>query len=343
MKVLFVDGTGGFSPLRLTTKPTGGIITSLTLIPQYLAAQGHEVVVGSEYAAEEKIKGVTYVRELRDSDRLSDVVIFNRNIFNHAFLDQFRRSRLVWWLHDIVDFRYMPDDSYLRMDQIVALSEYCVESYADFFGVDKRKFRVIPNGADKALFRPKDDHDRHLFVCASATIKGLYPLHFTWTNLKRLLPEAKLHIYSSQSLHDKEDSTQTKGQLKALQEAGAVVRAPIPQAELAEVFRTARVVLMPNHYPEICSNTMLQAMACGTPVVSTSIGSAGEFIDNFETGLLTKTKPHDMFWWHKDFAELTLKAATDDLLYDTIHRKAPGTVWSWDEIGEKWNGLIGIL
>ena len=348
MKVLFVDGTGGFSPLRLTTKPTGGIITSLTLIPQYLAAQGHEVVVGSEYEGpkegNQRLRGVEYIRELRESDRQSDVVVFNRNIYNHAFLDQFsKRSRLVWWLHDIVDYRFMEDDSYLRMDQIVALSDYCVASYADFFGIGRDRFTVIPNGVDKALFKPNDAHNRKLFVCASATIKGLYPMHFTWANLKRCVPDAELRIYSSQSLHDKEDTSQAKGQLKALEEAGAQVLAPIPQAELAEVFRAARAVLMPNHYPEICSNILLQAQACGTPVVATDIGSANEYITNYETGLLTQTKPHDMFWWHKDYAQLTLKIATDNMLYDAIHAKAPGKVYDWKEIGEKWNGLVSFL
>lgn len=339
MKILFVDGTGGFSPLRLAERPCGGIITSLTLIPQYLARHGHEVVVASEYVGE-SVGGVEYVREVRQKDYKTDIVVFNRNTYNHEFLDHFKHSRFVWWLHDIVDYRYMFDDAYLRMDRIVALSKYCKESYADFFGIPRDKFVVIPNGVDKAIFHPTESHPAPLFVCASATIKGLYPLGFTWDNLKRLIPGAELRIYSSQSLHDKEDSSQVKGQLKALQEAGARVLDPVPQAELAKVFQSAAAVLMPNHYPEICSNIMLQAIACGTPVVSSDIGSASEFITNGVTGYTTQTKPHDMFWWHKDFAELALMAGKDLPLRERAWAFGPPSVRTWDEIGETWKREI---
>lgn len=338
--VLFVDGTAGFSPQRLSERPTGGIITSLTLIPQYLAKIGYSVVVASEYESTEKIEGVEYVRNIRDRDKEADVVVFNRNIYNHAFLDMFPRSRKIWWLHDIVDYRYMEDDSYLRMDKIVSLSNYCTEAYSDFFSVPRVRFTTIPNGVDKSVFFPSATHDKNLFVCASATVKGMYPLSFTLNNLLRVNPNAELRMYASQKLHDKEDGEREKEQLKKLGEQGAVICDPVPQKELARVLRSARAVLMPNHYPEICSNTMLQAQASGAPVVSSAIGSAPELIWHGDTGLLTHTKPHDMFWWWKDFAEQTAKIATDDKLYERIHAKSGAGILGWHEVGEKWHKLL---
>lgn len=341
MRVLFIDGTGGFDPNRLYNRPTGGIITSLTLIPQYLARHGLQVTVASEHSSTDPVFGVEYVRELREADKAADVVIFNRNIYNHAFLDMFApTSRKIWWLHDIVDHRYMEDDSYHRMDAVVALSDYCAHSYHDFYSIPTHKFVKIGNGADKTLFYPSDNHDKNLFVTASATVKGLYPLQFAWDNLKRVNPAAELRIYSSQKLHDLPEGTVAKNQLAALAASGATVVEPVKQAELASVFRHARAVLMPNHYPEICSNILLQAQACGTPVVATSIGSAEEYIINGFTGLLTKTKPHDMFWWWKDYASQVARIAVDDNLYDLAHRLAPQHVPSWDDIGEKWFQLV---
>ena len=98
---------------------------------------------------------------------------------------------------------------------------------------------------------------------------------------------------------------------------------------------------MPNHYPEIDSNVLKQAQACGLPVVATSIGSANEFITHERTGLLTKTKPHDMFWWHKEFSLLTAQLATDDGLFKRLSEKAPVGVPGWDEIGEQWCRFLG--
>ena len=340
MKALFIDGTSGFTPNRLATKACGGISTSLTLIPRYLAKNGVRAVVASEHPTREEVDGVLYTPTIEDVDRDADWVVFNRNIFNRQMESMFPKSKKIWWLHDIVDHRYLEDDSFHKMDRIVALSRYNVESYSDFFGIDRKKFVIIPNGVDKEMFFPAEDHDRHLFVCASAPIKGLYPLAFTWFNLLRLDPKAELRIYSNQALHDKENNSQMEAQLKQLADGGANILAPIPQSDLAAVLRQARALLMPNHYPEICSNLILQAQASGTPVVTTAIGSAPEFIVQRWSGMMTRLAPHDMFWWWKDFAERTIEVQTEDALYDTIHRRAPENVKSWDQIGALWLDLL---
>lgn len=340
MKIVFIDGTAGFSPQRLSEKASGGIITSLTLIPRYLAKNGVRVVVASEHPKLEEVDGVTYTPMIREEDKAADVVVFNRNIFNREMERMFPKSRKIWWLHDIVDYRYLEDDSYMKMDKIVALSEYCRDSYMDFFGIPGDKFALIPNGVDKAVFFPGKEHDRHLFVCASAPIKGLYPLLFTWHNIRRNDPEAELRVYSSQGLHDMKDSSQITTQMNQLREVGVKVLDPIPQKELADVLRKARALLMPNHYPEICSNLILQAQACGCPVVTTSIGSAPEFITHLVSGMLTRLPPHDMFWWWKDFAEKTVEIQTDDARWKRIHENAGEWVHSWDEIGKLWLDLV---
>jgi hypothetical protein len=53
-KLLFIDGTEGFFPQRLSNLQCGGIITSLTLIPQILVKRGFDVYVLSGHLKEEK-------------------------------------------------------------------------------------------------------------------------------------------------------------------------------------------------------------------------------------------------------------------------------------------------
>lgn len=339
MKVLFIDGTAGFTPYRIKEKPTGGIITSLTLLPRYLAKKGVKVVVASEYKGD-TLDGVEYTNIIRDEDKQCDIVVFNRNTYNHKFLEMFPTSTKIWWLHDIVDHRYMEDDSYKKIDKIVALSNYCRDCYSDYYGIPQDKFIVIPNGVDKSVFYPGKDHNPNLFVMASATVKGIYPVSFTLHNLKQINPRIDFQIYSSQKLHDKENGEKEKQQLEQLKKEGASIFDPVPQHELADIFRKSRAVLMLGHYPEICSNILLQAQACGTPVISSNIGSASEFIENRKTGLLTKTKPHDLFWWWKDCAQQSAEIMLNDALYKRINYYAPKNISSWDDIGEKWLTLI---
>lgn len=337
--VWFLDGTKGFSPHRLKEKPTGGIITSLTVIPRHLARTGWDVSVISAHEAVEEVDGVKYSQKLPEG--VPDIVVFNRNVVNRSLIHYFKASRKIWWLHDIVDHRYLEDDGFLYVNKIIALSHYCVASYSDFYEIARNKFHVIPNGVDTELFHVKQTkRNSALFICASAAIKGFYPLEFAFHNLKRMNPRVELRLYSSQKLHDLDDSARSLTQFEQLRGQGVSVRDPIPQKELADVMREARGLLMPNHYPEICSNLLLQAQACGLPVIGVPIGSTPEFIEHGVTGLMTRTGPSDMFWWWKDYASKCVALMKDDGLYNRISENAPKSPKSWDVIGEQWNDML---
>ena len=282
MKILIIDGTAGFSPTRLAEKPCGGIITSLTLIPRFLAKAGHEVTVLSVHNTVEHVDGVDYKPISMDVSSLqADVVVFNRNSIERPIAAYFKMkgARIVWWLHDIVQLSYLPDDGFRLADKIVALSRYCARTYSEFYEITDDKMVVIPNGVDPKVFNPSfAPRKTNLFVSASAQIKGLAPLSFTLHNLRRHNPAVVMRLYASQKLHDQENSASHDAQLQELSLAGAQVLDPIPQKELADVFRQATALLMPNSYPEICSNVLLQAQACGLPIISVPEGALPETV-----------------------------------------------------------------
>lgn len=340
MKIIFLDGTAAFHPQRLSTKPTGGICTSLTLVPRYLAARGHEVYVVSVHEKEEFIDGVWYTRD-RDKFADPDVVVFNRNTITNSLVDCFPKATIVWWLHDICDPRYLEDNGYQRADVVVALSDYCKESYADFYGIPHEKFVVIPNGVDPSVFyKGTESRNHNLWVCASAPIKGLQPIDYWYENMKRHNPNLELRLYCSSSLHELKEESRTVEMLNKLKEKGVKVLDPIPQHELADVFRKAYALLMPNSYPEICSNVLLQARACGLPVIASNIGSASEFIEHEYSGLLTSTTPPDLFWWWMDFTRLSVRLYRDFRQHEYIRLHAPLDVPTWDFIGQRWNEML---
>ena len=344
-KILFIDGTPGHDPHKLYDKPTGGILTSLTHIPKYLVSKGHEVYIQSEYEKEETVDNIHYVSAVSSIPK-PDIAVFNRNVLPKDYITALKQrgTKIVWWLHDIVDIRYLKDDAFRLVDKIVALSQYCKESYSEFYEIPKDKFVVIPNGVDKSIFYPGDYEKRNqnLVLMASALIKGWMPVELTYLSLKTFNPDLDLHIYSSQALHGKENSPAEIGFLKQMIKQGAKVRQPVPQTILADLMRKAWLFLMPNSYPEICSNLLLQAQACGLPVITSNIGSAWEFIDHGVTGVLTRHAPHDLFLWSKAYAEAAVLTANSPYHKD-ISDNAPKNVKSWQDIGEKWNELITTL
>lgn len=343
MKIVFLDGTKGFSPHRLKEKACGGINTSLTLIPRYLVKRGHEVIVKSVYEKREVVDGVQYLTHL-DEVKNFDICIFNRNVLSNGLVQQANAAgaKLVWWLHDIVDHRYLCDDAFVKIPNIVALSGYCMKTYSEYYGIPKHRFSIIPNGVDQNTFFPGkySKRDKNLFIFASSPIKGMKPLAFTMNNIRRMNPKAKLLVYGSQSLHDLKDDALVGHWMDEIKKEGAEIIGPVQQDELADSFRSAWALLMPNSYPEICSNLILQARACGLPVVTSNTGSNGEFLKEKVTGRLTDSFPHDVYFWWAEFARKTMELIVDENLHRMISENAPTGISTWDEIGQAWNRYL---
>lgn len=344
MKILFSDATDNHNPKEIETRPTGGILTSLTLIPKYLASKGHEVYVFSEYGKNEVIDGVHYVEQNASIPKW-DIAVFNRNVLPNDFVNYSKSigAKNIWWLHDIVQLTYLPDDTYRNIDKIIALSMYCKDTYSDFYSLDANKFSVIPNGVDPSLWYPGayEERDPRLWIMASAPVKGILPIPALYENLKRHVPELDFRIYSNQSLHGMQNLPEHTQFLRHMADKGARIQAPVPPKKLAELLRKAWCMVLPNSYPEICSNLLLQAQASGCPVLTSDIGANPEFINNLETGIMTtKYKPHDLHAWVVEFSRMGLKLLLDQPLHEKISKQSINSPKTWGQIGEVWNELL---
>ncbi len=347
MKIAFICGTVGHDPHQRATRPTGGILNSMTLIPEHLAKLGHDVYVNSTYEQNEDVNGVHYVKS-GESIGHCDVAVFNRNVLPKDFILELKAAgtKIVWWLHDIVQLTYLKDDAFKYVDRVVALSEYCKQTYMDFYDLDPAKVTIIPNGVDTSIFYPGDPakRDKNLVLMASALVKGFVPIPTVYDNLSRGNFNLDFRIYSSQALHGQKNSAEQQYFLDTMERKGAHVYSPVSPEVLGHLLRQARCFLMPNGYPEICSNLLLQAQACGCPVVTSDIGSAPEFIENGVTGLYTtRYKPHDLFSWVVEYTNLVLDVAGSDTLFNTISQNSPRDVKSWDLVGRLWNEEITQL
>lgn len=346
MKVLFFDGTRGFSPHKIKSEPAGGIVTSLTLIPAFLSAMGIECYIKSGYDKDEFYNGVNYLSLKTPSPR-TDIVVFNRNAFNGYMLKRMidRKSKIIWWLHDIVDHRYLDDGSYRYIDNIVSLADYCSDTYSAFYNIPRDWFHKIPNGIDPSVWYPGkyEKRDPSLFVYASAPTKGYSAVQFAYHNIKRYNPHAKLVIYGNQSLHGLENTPMFMEWQKAMRGMGAEIKDPIPQKALADVFRKAWCLLMPNDYPEMCSNLILQARACGLPVVTSPIGGATEWIEDKKTGILTEWLPHDKFMWWADFAKKVMGLIVDRDFHQQISSATPNGIPTWENIANQWFDYLNYI
>lgn len=72
---------------------------------------------------------------------------------------------------------------------------------------------------------------------------------------------------------------------------GDVIRylGPKRQTEVAELCQRAKALIFPNRHEEAFGQVIVEAQACGTPVIASSLGATSELIRDGETGFLCKT------------------------------------------------------
>ena len=160
--------------------------------------------------------------------------------------------------------------------------------------VDSWRVETLPNGVDLLLFKP---HDRE-----NARRRLGLPLNRSVLVSVGHLVELKGHHLVIEALRSLDRDTvllivgdgEMKSRLKELaQSMGFADRVrfcgSLPQAELPWYYSAADVSVLASSR-EGMPNVLLESLACGTPVVSTSVGGAPEVVRGDVAGKLVKKR-----------------------------------------------------
>lgn len=154
-------------------------------------------------------------------------------------------------------------------------------------GVTADKITVLRNGVDLELFHPEDR------VAARAKF-GVS--RFVLASVGNLIPE-KGHQLMIEALRDLPDAElliagggAEEARLKALAASLGVASrmklvGVLPQAELRSLYSAADVLVLASAR-EGWPNVLLEAMACGTPVIASAVGGVTEIVSSPEVGVL---------------------------------------------------------
>jgi D-inositol-3-phosphate glycosyltransferase len=231
-------------------------------------------------------------------------------------------------------------------DRLIANTADEARQLTDMYSADPAKVQIINPGADLSLFDPggpqgRAEARRRLGIAPDAVVLlfvgRLQPLKGPDVALKaaaRLLetdPDLRetlqvVIVGGPSGRQERADPDRMRDLAARLGISDRVrFEPPCPQAELAQWYRAATVMLTPSH-SESFGLVALEAQACGTPVVAASVGGLRTVVRDGDSGVLVDG--HDPADWARVIKRLVRAPRRLQALSAGARRHASAFGWS---------------
>lgn len=195
----------------------------------------------------------------------------------YAFARRQGASPLKLWLISLIEML-----SYRSARAIVHTTQQDADFVAKRYRVNTNKLHVIPNYVDTDLFKPIPVEKQARTVCFVGRLEEQKNLLALVEAMRDV--DAKLVLYG--------DGSQRQELEAAASKYGVDVefRDHIANENLPAALNACEVFVLPSLY-EGNPKVLLEAMACGLPVVGTNVEGIAQIIQHEKTGLLCSTQP----------------------------------------------------
>jgi glycosyltransferase involved in cell wall biosynthesis len=180
-----------------------------------------------------------------------------------------------------------------HIDLFLSVSEYYADFMPGYLGIPSEKIHVVPLGINPDGFKLRDPHAGGTFTVGYfgrvAPEKGLHVLAEAYRLLRTSgdLPEARLEAAGYMAADCKPYLAGIEARLKDANLAGEFhYRGVLDRAGKIEFLRGLDVMSMPATYDEPKGVSLLEAMACGVPLVQPRRGGFTEIVEKTGGGLL---------------------------------------------------------
>jgi len=182
-----------------------------------------------------------------------------------------------------------------HVDLFLSVSQYYADFMSGYLGIPREKIRVVPLGINPQGFDLRESKDPGPFTIGFfariAPEKGLHVLADAYRIMRESgeLPEARLEAAGYMAADAR---PYLEGIQKRLRDAGLErefhYRGVLDRAEKIAFLRKLDVMSVPATYDEPKGVSLLEAMACGVPLVQPRRGSFTEIVENTGGGLLVQ-------------------------------------------------------
>lgn len=164
-------------------------------------------------------------------------------------------------------------------------SRFLRDSFIEW-GVPPERIEHVPSGVDRAVFHaqgrePRGERLRIGFVGSLVRVKGAHVLLEAWHALDPALrARATLELFGPPG----HDLAYSERLATLAREGGAVLRGPLAREAVPRVLRELDLLVVPSVWFENQPLVILEALACGTPLLVSDLGGMVELVEEGRSG-----------------------------------------------------------
>ncbi|PPD01214.1 MAG: group 1 glycosyl transferase [Methylotenera sp.] len=202
-------------------------------------------------------------------------------------------------------FRPLYRRALTKVDRVICVSDYIRRQAVSHFPEFADKFSVVFNATDPDIFKPYGDEAECqlkdvirleqgkkylLYVGRLSPVKGVHVLIEAFSEIHRRMPDVHLIIAGS-SFFGGAAKTAYEQQLVDLAESvsdAIIFTGYLPHQKLKYLYSIVDMVVLSSVWQDPCPLVVLESMASGTCLVSSSVGGIPEIVENGITGILVE-------------------------------------------------------
>jgi glycosyltransferase involved in cell wall biosynthesis len=310
LKIAFINSKRfSFYPLDYLGRGLGGTESMLVLLTRALASKGHRVEVFNCCYKPGVYDEVSWrpVWEFDNSEEY-DVCISLRLLETFEEFDIKSPLRAVW-IHDDSLSGAKEKDETGKVNMWIGVSETQKKFIEKTEKIKDDHWFVTRNAYDENLYKKKAKVKNQLIYC-SAPDRGLKHLLSYWDEIKKIIPDATLHVTGSFALWGNADEENERffSDLYGLdlKLKDVTFHKRLGKQELAELQASSELMVYPTTFDEMYCISAIECMSVGTPVISTSRAAMNERIDDGVDGFTINGNPDDLEYRNEFIARVKL-------------------------------------
>jgi glycosyltransferase involved in cell wall biosynthesis len=217
-------------------------------------------------------------------------------------------------------------------DQVVVPSGY-LENVFGRFGV---RAEVTPNTIDLSRFVFRERRPLHPVLLSNRNFEPLYNVECilrAFSLIQREFPDARLIVVGDGSQRQRLHALSGELKLKNVEFVGQIAPEQMPaQYERADIYVNASNI---DNMPA----SLIEAFACGLPVVTTNAGGIPYILSHDRTGLMVPCGDH------ASLAQAVIRLLDDNVLAERLIKAARAECekYTWTAVRRGWLGIYGKM